>query len=134
MATVCPFSLIVSLSRLGNPGKFPTSAAGASPKGSLKEFHISRAARKVYDVEEYLFTSRGNVVFPNFHAARVLAHRMNEKRDAAHFPEQSVRAGSINAMGLIDEILHFVVELYKEKHGGGLFTDAAVFLSGALGR
>jgi hypothetical protein len=73
------------------------------------EFHVSRKARDRYTFDAALFALSGNVVFANFHATRVFAQKMNEKRDLARFPEQTVRAGQINAMGLIDEILHFVV-------------------------
>ena len=53
------------------------------------------------------------MIFPNFRAARVFAQKINETKDLAHFPEQAVSPGQINAMGLIDEILHFVVGLYR---------------------
>jgi glycosidase len=77
------------------------------------EFHISRKARDLYQFDESLFSLSGNVIFLNFHAARLFAQRMNEKRDLINFPEQAIKAGQINAMGLIDEILHYVVGLYR---------------------
>ena len=79
------------------------------------EFHVSRKARDLYQFDDTLFALSGNVVFLNFHAARVFAQNMNEKRDLIRFPEQAVRAGQINAMGLIDEILHYVVGLYRDE-------------------
>ena len=66
------------------------------------EFHVSRQARKRYKFEDSLFSFNGNVIFANFHAARIFAQRMNEKRDLVLHPELTVRAGQINAMGLID--------------------------------
>ncbi|HEX9973158.1 MAG TPA: hypothetical protein VGD14_13890 [bacterium] len=80
-----------------------------------KEFHISRDARDKYQFDESLFSISGNVIFANFHASRKFAQKMNDKRDLINFPEQTVRAGQINAMGLIDEILHYVVELYRQQ-------------------
>ena len=77
------------------------------------EFHISRKARDLYQFDESLFSLSGNVIFLNFHAARLFAQRMNEKKDLINFPNQAVKAGQINAMGLIDEILHYVVGLYR---------------------
>ncbi len=79
------------------------------------EFHVSRPARDRYQFDEILFALSGNVLFANFHAARVFAQKMNEKRDLVSFPEQAIRAGQINAMGLIDEISHHVVELYRQQ-------------------
>ena len=78
------------------------------------EFHLSRKARDRYQFEQSLFSLSGNVIFANFHATRMFAQRMNEKRDLVRFPEQAVKAGQINAMGLIDEIMHYVVGLYRE--------------------
>ena len=77
------------------------------------EFHVSRRARDRYQFDQALFSLSGNVIFADFRAARLFAQRMNEQRDLVRFPGQTVRAGQINAMGLIDEILHLVVGLYR---------------------
>ncbi len=79
------------------------------------EFHISRHARDRYRFDDTLFSITGNVIFANFHAARIFAQKINRKKDLANFPEQAVKAGQVNAMGLIDEILHHVVALYCEQ-------------------
>ncbi len=78
------------------------------------EFHVSRQARDQYQFDQALFQLTGNVVFANFHAARVFAQKMNDRRDLVNYPEQAVRAGQLNAMGLIDEILHLMVASYRE--------------------
>jgi len=79
------------------------------------EFHISRISRDRYQFDLGLFSYNGNAILANFHAARVFARKINEHRDLVAFPESSVQAGQINAMGLIDEILHHVVELYRRE-------------------
>ncbi|MBE9475005.1 MAG: alpha-amylase [Chloroflexi bacterium] len=79
------------------------------------EFHISRQARDRYQFNQSIFSLSGNVIFADFYAARIFAQKMNEKRDLIRFPEEAVRAGQINAMGLIDEILHFVIEKYRHQ-------------------
>ena len=83
-------------------------------KVAIMEFHISRRARDRYEFDDSLFSLQGNVILANFHAARVFAQRMNEKRDLVNFPEQAVQPGDLNAMGLIDELLHKVVQEYRE--------------------
>ncbi|MEW5814216.1 MAG: alpha-amylase family glycosyl hydrolase [Spirochaetota bacterium] len=100
---------------------------------SIREFHISGKARKTYGFDESLFSISGNVIFPDFHASRVFARQMNEKRDLVKFPESAVRAGHINAMGLIDEILHFVIDLYRLETGACM-RAALVFLENQLGK
>jgi glycosidase len=98
------------------------------------EFHVSREARDRYRFDETLFSLSGNVVFANFHAARVFAQRMNEKRDLVRFPELAVQAGQINAMGLIDEILHYVVGLYRQQRNPQVMRQALDWLYERLGR
>ncbi|RMF28693.1 MAG: alpha-amylase [Chloroflexi bacterium] len=98
------------------------------------EFHISREARDRYRFDETLFSLRGNVIFPNFHAARLFARRMNEKRDLARFPERAVQAGHINALGLIDELLHYIAALYRRQRNPQALARALDYLDAALGR
>jgi glycosidase len=97
------------------------------------EFHISRAARDHYLFDDALFSLTGNVVFANFHASRVFAQKINDKRDLIRFPEQTVRAGHINAMGLVDEILHYVVGLYREQQNAAVWQNALDALRQRLG-
>jgi glycosidase len=102
--------------------------------GVILEFHISRKVRDLYHFDESLFSLSGNVIFPNFHASRLFAQRMNEKRDLIHFPDQAVRAGQINAMGLIDEILHYIVGLYRREKNFQVMQQALEALYGKLGK
>ncbi|MFN8476118.1 MAG: alpha-amylase family glycosyl hydrolase [Anaerolineae bacterium] len=90
----------------------------------MMEFHISRRARDRYQFDDSLFSISGRVVLANFHAARVLAQKMNEKRDLVNFPETAVAAADINAMGLIDEVLHYMIAEYRKQVNPRLFTDA----------
>jgi len=97
------------------------------------EFHVSREARDRYKFDETLFSLNGNVILANFHAARVFAQRMNERRDLASFPERAVRAGQINAMGLLDEILHRLVAQYRELKNPLVMQQALEWLEEQLG-
>jgi glycosidase len=98
-----------------------------------REFHISRAARSFYDFDENLFSLNGNVIFANFLATRRFAQKMNATRDLLANPELTVRAGSINAMGLIDEILHYVFRLYRQQVEPAVLGQALSFLEEKLG-
>jgi glycosidase len=98
------------------------------------EFHVSREARDRYQFDEALFALSGNVVLGNFHAARVFAQKINDKRDLVRFPEQMVRAGHINAMGLIDEILHFVTGLYRDERNRTVMGQALAWLRARFGQ
>jgi len=100
----------------------------------MMEFHISRKARDLYQFDESLFSLTGNVIFLNFHAARLFVAKINEKRDLTTFPDQAVKAGHINAMGLIDEILHYVVGLYRVEKNAQVVQQALDWLYEKLGK
>ena len=100
----------------------------------IYEFHISRQARDRYKFDDLIFGLSGNVIFANFHAARLFATKINQKRDVINFPENVVRAGQINAMGLIDEILHMVVKLYRQQVNPIVMQEALDWLYGMLGK
>lgn len=101
--------------------------------GRTMEFHVSRAARQRYQFDESLFSTRGSVIFANFHAARVFAQRINDQRDVINFPERAVNAGQINAMGMIDEILHLVIAQYREQQNPQLMQQALSWLDAQVG-
>ena len=98
------------------------------------EFHISRKARDLYQFDESLYSLSGNIIFLNFHAARLFAQRMNEKKDLISFPDRAIKAGQINAMGLIDEILHYVVGLYRDEKNPKVIQQALDWLYEKLGK
>jgi glycosidase len=92
------------------------------------EFHISRKARDQYQFDQSLFSLKGNVIFADFYAVRVFTQRMNQKRDLVRYPEQAVKAGQINAMGLIDEIMHIVVSVFAEQENPQMVQQALGWL------
>src|SRR5512138_2252891 len=98
------------------------------------EFHISRQARDRYQFDQSLFNLQGNVIFANFHASRQFAQKMNQARDLVSYPERAVRAGQINAMGLIDEILHHVVSLYRKERNSESMGQALDWLETRIGK
>ena len=100
----------------------------------VMEFHVSRKARDLYGFDDSLFSLIGNVIFANFHAARVFSQKINERRDLINFPEQAIKAGQINAMGLIDEILHYVVGLFRDRNNLKVMEQALEWLNEKCGR
>jgi len=99
----------------------------------VMEFHVARSARDRYQFDESLFQFSGNVIFANFHAARVFAQKMNQRRDLARFPEQAVHAGQLSAMGLIDEIAHYVFRAYRQRANPNMLREALAWLNDRLG-
>jgi hypothetical protein len=97
------------------------------------EFHVSRNARDRYTFAEELFSVTGNVIFANLAASRQFAQRMNLVRDAAQHPELAVNPGELNAMGLIDEVLHMVMALYRQQRDPRSVVDAMAWFEARMG-
>ncbi len=98
------------------------------------EFHVSRAARRRYGFEEPLFALRGRALFPNFAASRRFAQQINREREARGDTGATVRAGDVSAMALLDEILHHVIELYRQERNPQATVQALAALEDRLGR
>ncbi len=118
-----PVFLRITLKHLGVTGRhFP-----------FREFHLRGDIRKQLQVEDRLFGIKGNIIFANFYAARKLAHKLNEHPELLQTPDKNARASHLNAMGLIDEILHYVVHLYRDQVNPEVFKKAGRFVEKAIG-
>jgi glycosidase len=104
----------------------------AKTRKARMEFHINRDVRQEYGLRDSLFSLTGNVVLADLKQTRELTVKFNSKQDPAH-PERFIKAGQLYAMGLIDEILHFVVALYREEVQGDVFETALDRLETNLG-
>ncbi len=101
--------------------------------GPVMEFHISRSVRDMCQFDDSLFASTGNVILANFRAVRLFTQKINNTIDPVLHPEQKIKAGQLNAMGLIDEIFHYVCALYRKEKKESVFTDALARLEEKLG-
>ena len=100
----------VQLTKLENCGK----NSWAKNRKVRMEFHINRDVRKEFGLRDSLFSLTGNVFLADMKQTRELTVKFNARQDPSH-PERYIKAGHLYAMGLIDEILHFVVALYRER-------------------
>ncbi len=101
---------------------------------SLAGFNVRRTMRDYYAFEEEFFTASGAVIFRDFHAARVFALHINQKRDLIHYPELSVSAGSIYVMALISEALRAVLHSYKKEINPLILKEALDTLYESIGK
>ncbi len=108
------------------------STLWAKSRKTLMEFHVNSDVRHEYGLSDSLFSLTGNVVLADLKQCRELANKFNLKQDPAH-PERYIKAGHLYAMGLIDEILHYVVALYREEVQGDVFETALDRLNNNLG-
>ncbi len=86
------------------------------------EFHTSSAARKKYQLDDNLFTLTGDLIVADFTSARKLADKINKIKENEAGQHKQTTPGQINALGLIHEILHYLIGYYEEKVNPGVFT------------
>lgn len=87
-------------------------------------FLISRKSRDKYRFDESLFDVSGNAAFPDFKSVRQFAAKMEDV---------TVRAGEINAVGLMHGIFHHIIQLYMEQKNPLLLENADTELQKKLG-
>ena len=92
------------------------------------EFHVSRAVRRKFDVDDVLFNYAGNIVFGNVAASRKLAKNINDVRAREEITADPVHAGALFAMGLIDELNHAMVARYRETLDPAVLPEALLWL------
>ena len=90
---------------------------------SYNEFHISKKIRNLCNFNKGLFASSGNVVFANLKNVRDFQLLINNVFEMRGEENKKLSAGQLNAMGLIDEILHYVCTLYRRDKAPSFFTD-----------
>ncbi len=96
-------------------------------------FHVSRHTRKKYDLEDSLFSIEGKVIIANSYQARIMSEKINIIRRAEGKSNQQVTPGQVNGLGLLHEILHFMIRYYEEKENPGVFTRSINYLKSKLG-
>lgn len=100
---------------------------------SLKmEFHISIKARKKYQFDMSLFETNGNMIIGNFHDARLLAAAMNTQKDLISDPNGAAKASEIFAIGLMDEIFHYILKSYRQHVNEKILDEALIYLNNHL--
>ena len=100
------------------------------------EFHINRDVRQEYGLKDSLFALTGNVFLADLKQTRELAAKFNSKQNSSSMssaPGRYVKAGDLYAMGLIDEIMHYVVALYRRQVQSDVFETALSRLQTNLG-
>ena len=88
-------------------------------------FIVSWKARNKYTFDESLFNLPGTVTFPDFQAVQRFAQQLKNI---------NARAGHINAMGLIHDISHHMLNLYKKQENPQTMKHAVEQLKKTLGQ
>jgi len=109
-----------------------TGGLSGNGKASLCKMHIARRARDFYELNKS-FTISDTGISSEFSAARMLADKINAKRDLIADPENALDACELNAVNLIDEIMHAAIDSYLTETNRNLFEKMESFLSDKIG-
>ena len=101
------------------------------------EFHIHRDIREKCRFSKTLFSSSGNVIIRNINDIYTFVFRYNEVVASGAFgmpvrAGQYLKAGQLNAMGLIDEIFHYMCRLYRRDVRSDFFSTGYEFVQTVL--
>lgn len=110
-------------------------ARNSSHDGAQRfDFHVSRRARDEFLFEDTFFSIQGDLVLSNFRAAQMFAEQINERRRTKG-PESVEQAlpSEIYAMGLWHEILHFVIDRYRQERNPDVLPKCDHDLKTGLG-
>ena len=103
------------------------------------EFHIHRKIREKCRFSKTLFSSTGNVIIRSINDIYAFTFKYNEVVESGAFgmpvrAEQYLKAGQLNAMGLIDEIFHYMCRLYRRNVRKDFFSSGYVFVQNELAK
>lgn len=102
-------------------------------KISYNEFHISGKIRDLCNFDKAVYASTGNVILADLKNVRLFTEKFNALFDRRNEHEKRISAGQLNAMGLIDEILHYVCMLYRRNKNETAFTGMLEELNSEYG-
>jgi len=105
---------------------------GICPDIQFMEFHLNVRIRKLCSFDDALFASSGNIIFTSVKSVQLFVQKYNKTVDPNR-PEQYLKAGQLNAMGLIDEIFHYVCRQYRLQKNASFFSGAASAIEGKIG-
>lgn len=99
---------------------------------SHNEFHISRTVRDACNFSDGLFASSGNVILANISAVRAFQTKFNVYLEKNNLPQ--ISAGTLNAMGLLDEIFHLACYTYRRHKNSDAFKNLLSKLENKFGK
>lgn len=98
---------------------------------SYNEFHISKKIRNLCNFNDSLFSSSGNVIFADLKAVRLFQTKLNEVLIKQN--KTQISAGTLNAMGLLDEIFHIACFSYRRQKFPDCFKNLLAELQTTFG-
>lgn len=96
------------------------------------DFHISKSARIKYKFDESFYSLNGNLIIANSQAARYISTRINNVRKSEGAYDMLVTTGEINALGVLHEVYHYLLNQYAESENPGVIQRSIEYLTSTL--
>ena len=96
------------------------------------EFHISKSCRIKYEFDDSLYSLSGNIIITNSQAARYISARINNVRKSEGAYDKLVTTGEINALGVLHEVYHYLLNQYAESENPGVIQRSIEYLTSTL--
>ena len=98
---------------------------------SYNEFHVSKKIRDFCNFDLSLYSSSGNVILADIPAVRAFQVKFNEYLKSRNMTQ--ISAGTLNAMGLLDEVFHLACYTYRRRKFPSAFSDLLAELNRKFG-
>ena len=98
------------------------------------DFHISKPSRLKYDFNESFYSLKGNLIITSASNARFISGKINEVRKSEGAYDQLVTPGEINALGILHEIYHYLLNQYGNDENPGVFNRGLKYLTSAISK
>ena len=96
------------------------------------DFHISKSTRIKYKFDDSFYSLIGKLIIANSHAARYISDKINEVRKSEGAYDQLTTAGELNALGILHEVYHYLINSYIQEENPGVIKRSIDFLKSAL--
>jgi glycosidase len=100
----------------------------------IYDFHISKPSRIKYDFNDSFYSLKGNLIITSASNARFISGKINEVRKSEGAYDQLVTPGEINALGILHEIYHYLLNQYGTDENPGVINRGLEFLTSAISK
>ena len=96
------------------------------------DFHISKSTRIKFKFDDSFYSLNGNLIIANSQAARYISDNINEVRKNEGAYDQLTTAGEINALAILHEVYHYLINQYVQKENPGVIKRSIDFLKSTI--
>jgi glycosidase len=98
------------------------------------DFHISKPSRLKYDINDTFYSLKGNLIIASASEARYISGKINEVRKSEGAYDQLVTAGEINALGILHEVYHYLLNQYSRDENPGVINRGLEYLTSTISK